>query len=1234
MDPNSSHDIRPKGAPYVAAGSGAKQNNFFLLENVSAPRGSLNSGGGGGGEQLVVSNIIVTTSFPISLNLLPFKIKSTATLPQPVFHLAFASAPSPTSFGTDPPSSAGYSGALSYPLLSSSTDGSVLFLRLTAEPENLSLDLTGTLPVFPKLPNEDLLASKPGKMSRTTRVWASEWIESSDPLPGLNSLQTVNPPRSFVSVQQGRLAVWDVEHCTAETGASSISNVSDDMLFCCKPSPHPATSELVLVGGADRSVVMCDIRMLGSSSTSPNRDRSPSPSAATGGVVFELPGAHAAPVTSVAWNPFVPYWVATAGEDAVVHVWDVRYVRRTREGWMSGVGPVGRVEGHFGAVTGVAWSNTHATVLTTASTDRTLRTWSFSPSSIAATTLYNPSSGLPIWDDDDPMDVANAVWWDAFEASGRGKSMVFGGLAGKRRGGKNAPVGALHRQMKLRKRGFKADPVGAWRGETLATQKGSTVQEKVSAPLIAVVPSPTHPFVVYAASATGEVLGRTILPRDILEGMVPHVYEKGGTNEEFWDVERKVFLREVSSAWQGVSQIVRGSKDKDKNDTLSVRRARRDVRSAKGSSGRTASVSSRTSRKRGDASDTEYSDIDSDDMDGDGDGDGRSGATDGEVRALVELCIPTPSIPPDAWGVGQYVSVGAEMAGEDGEYNDEEEEEKDLAAVAEGFAKDVEGVAGRLPPGYGWVGTAGTGPGALPSPLPSLALSGDIKTVDSVWLGGLQSRHRQEMDMIMLKMNLTRDVSEGKWEEVVKAGTAITKCIEWDGGIGGMWSAEEVKTVIGAVLLNDPIRALQLSIRLLEVTQDSPNARFPDLAPLVHFLMFPTVFDSDIHVAPPPESLGSSIPSSTSSPQDAKEVARQAQAVQVGGLTALKTHAERKLKAMRQLVEGEDHPLTTSGRARDLFGDGMTALSLVKAELNLFKLLSRSLPTDDANASPPPSATRSRASSSARVSGGLDSASINEELVHIVIGNVDRRVGGLAGAAADGAVSVTAARCVMEAYLGSKRFDEYFCVGMAIVGAHAAYPFSSTILSHMDRLGLPRLKSYIDSLYQQASAQLAQAIQTAQQHGTRDQLGQVLGKGTGYLKEALVTAARVGAWAAGVGPSMGQQAGDDRKKEVAAFVGYLNNALVGFVQQLSVSLFRILETMDRIVGRTGGTNYPRDFALAIHTPLTDAFKLYPSNVVSPTMSRREREKERASASKCMEEVASVVDRLGQFVEKG
>lgn len=43
------------------------------------------------------------------------------------------------------------------------------------------------------------------------------------------------------------------------------------------------------------------------------------------GAVWKLSGAHNGPVTSCKFNPFVPYWCASAGEDGVVKLWDLVY---------------------------------------------------------------------------------------------------------------------------------------------------------------------------------------------------------------------------------------------------------------------------------------------------------------------------------------------------------------------------------------------------------------------------------------------------------------------------------------------------------------------------------------------------------------------------------------------------------------------------------------------------------------------------------------------------------------------------------------------------------------------------------------------------------------------------------------------------------------------------------------------------------------------------------------------
>ncbi|KAJ3306585.1 hypothetical protein HDV03_004714 [Kappamyces sp. JEL0829] len=88
-------------------------------------------------------------------------------------------------------------------------------------------------------------------------------------------------------------------------------------------------------------------------------------SAGSSAAVWSVHDAHAGSVTDVAFNTFIPYWLASAGEDGVVKMWDIRYMK----------GCAARIDAHYGAVTSLSWSNTHCEILSTASIDRTVRVW-------------------------------------------------------------------------------------------------------------------------------------------------------------------------------------------------------------------------------------------------------------------------------------------------------------------------------------------------------------------------------------------------------------------------------------------------------------------------------------------------------------------------------------------------------------------------------------------------------------------------------------------------------------------------------------------------------------------------------------------------------------------------------------------------------------------------------------------------------------------------------------------
>jgi WD40 repeat protein len=71
-------------------------------------------------------------------------------------------------------------------------------------------------------------------------------------------------------------------------------------------------------------------------------------------------------ITDIAFHPFVPWWLVSAGEDGVAKVWDLR----------CGARALATLDEHFAVVNRVAWSPTHSEILATGSFDRQFKLWS------------------------------------------------------------------------------------------------------------------------------------------------------------------------------------------------------------------------------------------------------------------------------------------------------------------------------------------------------------------------------------------------------------------------------------------------------------------------------------------------------------------------------------------------------------------------------------------------------------------------------------------------------------------------------------------------------------------------------------------------------------------------------------------------------------------------------------------------------------------------------------------
>lgn len=75
--------------------------------------------------------------------------------------------------------------------------------------------------------------------------------------------------------------------------------------------------------------------------------------------------AHEGAIRDIRWNPFIPYWVATAGEDSIIRVWDIRMERS----------PVRELSNHLNSVNSISWSPTNCDILVSGGSDRRYNIW-------------------------------------------------------------------------------------------------------------------------------------------------------------------------------------------------------------------------------------------------------------------------------------------------------------------------------------------------------------------------------------------------------------------------------------------------------------------------------------------------------------------------------------------------------------------------------------------------------------------------------------------------------------------------------------------------------------------------------------------------------------------------------------------------------------------------------------------------------------------------------------------
>ena len=161
---------------------------------------------------------------------------------------------------------------------------------------------------------------------------------SPGPGPFLISIPSpaLNPP-TLIS----RLHIFDAEKDEFEATTVKVSHAPS---LCAEYSPHNAHQ--LLVAGASNTVKVLDDRQLSDSKGA-----------------WKRKDAHRSAVRDVRFSPLIPHWVASAGDDGCVRVWDTRFV-----------GPeVLCVQTYQCIISRIAWAHTHTEFLAAGGADNTLK---------------------------------------------------------------------------------------------------------------------------------------------------------------------------------------------------------------------------------------------------------------------------------------------------------------------------------------------------------------------------------------------------------------------------------------------------------------------------------------------------------------------------------------------------------------------------------------------------------------------------------------------------------------------------------------------------------------------------------------------------------------------------------------------------------------------------------------------------------------------------------------------
>ncbi|KAJ3045373.1 hypothetical protein HDV00_010243 [Rhizophlyctis rosea] len=473
------------------------------------------------------------------------------------------------------------------------------------------------------------------------------------------------------------------------------------------------------------------------------------------------------------------------------------------------------------------------------------------------------------------------------------------------------------------------------------------------------------------------------------------------------------------------------------------------------------------------------------------------------------------------------------------------------------------------------------------------------------WSDVIPNQVQLEFDLVVFRFNLLVDVLAGNWEQVVKAEKMITKGMNTD---PTFMDATALKMLLESVIPNDQLKAFQLGQKFCEIVADTPSRQFSSMSSIVGVLLFPTIFDAERWLAesgfevggkagesnkpPSDENLASpTSPTTTSEFQPAAALARRQNIVKewierkrhaVGGVAPNREEALKRLKAIGAKEKGGENkaggPVATVvgdekrvQALKSVVEDTKKCLDMVQLDIRIHKAITNAQRSADG----------ATAAASSEFAG--------EEIVRLVhafeisdsLLSMNPQKG---GGKVRRSISAYTNRMFLDALLASAAFDEYFAVAVELSVTYYSFPFGRTLLRQMTREALPRIKSFTDTLYSQAIAQITQSLPADASATLAPTTTQNLMSGVRILKDALYKVIRA---TLGIANGLSVASGKDTNVDKSAVEG-VKKVVEGMTQHLgnlSADLFKTLQTIDRV---SSGSNRPaKEAAQLVFDPIKE-----------------------------------------------